>query len=155
MYGEGGQRVALPARARAARAHPPPHPTKSMASPHLPVFVLYLGHGDAFEEVDVPAPARVCDLRKALRALLQLSGLQMARTELRVVAAGGPQPAPGADLCCAGGAARCPGRVCAPGQPRCGLWRWRLAGGARAGAAAGLWRRGALPVSHGNGGAHL
>ena len=73
-------------RARATRAPTPPHPPQN----------LYVGHGDAFEEVDVPAPARVCDLRKALRALLQLSGLQMARTELRVVAAGGPQPAPGA-----------------------------------------------------------
>ena len=64
------------------------------------VYVLYYGLSDAIIEVDVPAPAhapaRVCDVRKALRAPFQLSGLQMARTELRVVAAGGPQPAPGA-----------------------------------------------------------
>ena len=60
------------------------------------VFVLFWGRGDNFVEVDVPAPARVCDLRKALREPFELSGLQVARTELRVVAAGGPQPAPGA-----------------------------------------------------------
>ena len=60
------------------------------------VFVLYCGRGDEFVVVDVPAPARVCDLRKALQDPFQLSGLQIARTELRVVAAGGPQPAPGA-----------------------------------------------------------
>ena len=60
------------------------------------VFVLFWGRGDNFVEVDVPAPARVCDVRKALREPFQLSGLQVARTELRVVAAGGPQPAPSA-----------------------------------------------------------
>ena len=60
------------------------------------VFVLFWGRGENFVEVDVPAPARVCDVRKALREPFQLSGLQVARTELRVVAAGGPQPVPGA-----------------------------------------------------------
>ena len=60
------------------------------------VFVLFWGRGDNFVEVDVPAPARVCDVRKALREPFQLSGLQVARTDLRVVAADGPQPAPDA-----------------------------------------------------------
>ena len=37
------------------------------------VFVLFRGRGDEFVEVDVPAPARVCDVRKALQVLVLLS----------------------------------------------------------------------------------
>ena len=56
------------------------------------MFVVYADLGGTFLAVDVPAPARIADVYKGLRATFQLSGPRLAATELRLVAAAGPQP---------------------------------------------------------------
>ena len=60
------------------------------------VFVFHIGLSAVFLEVDVPAPARIGGIFKALRSTFNLSGPQLAITELRLVAASGPQPTPDA-----------------------------------------------------------